>query len=565
VKKKILSLAGLAILVAVQAAVARNAWLGWRARSAAAGPEAKVRLLRRADALFPWNDAVSFELGKAYFQQGAEALADPAARDRLFGLSLASHLRSLRLNPASPAAHFELGQTLLYMSYLGLPAPLRYFDEYRRAAELTGHNSQIRYDAGKVLLGRWPELAPGEQDFVAGLLRSSLAVYDEERLLDFLETWNVTLREYALADRVLPDDARALRTYALFLGERALDLEARQTALAKAEALEVARARAELDRPRREADAFRTAEASAHCAAALQALGSVRFYQDLTGRPLFDAREFSEVRRGARRLLAMNRIDETRSLADRDGTIAAYLAIEDDFAALSEFETFIKERGLFAESDQDAPFKDLETLAFRLALDFQLNRYRDIARTGGLLSSSSLVIAPSGRPSYVRILELIGESNFKLDNVYEAERHYRAALETAPDDLAALLGLQRCYGRLNDEARAAEVRLAIGRLTSPPTIDLGGRPVPKGGSFKMDLITGGGRRTIRLEFAPADPSSRALVSVFLNGRVAWEGNGDTGFAEFSATLSPGPSTLEAAAVSAAVGLTRLTISAPGPR
>ena len=71
---------------------------------------------------------------------------------------------------------------------------------------------------------------------------------------------------------------------------------------------------------------------------------------------------------------------------------------------------------------------------------------------GGLLASSSLIIAPSGRPSYVRILRLIGESNLKLDNVYEAERYYRMALEADPDDLDVLLGLERCYGRLNDEA-----------------------------------------------------------------------------------------------------------------
>ena len=565
VKKKILSLAGLAVLVAVQAAAARSAWLSWRARGVESRPEAKVRLLRRAGALFPWNDAAPFELGRAYFQQGAEALGDPAARDRLFGLSLQSFLRSLRLNPASPAAHYELGQTLLYMNYLGLPAPLRYFDEYRRAAELTGHNSRIRYDAGKVLLGRWADLTAGERDFAAGLLQSALAGRDEERLLDFLETWNVTLRDYGLAERILPADAAALRTYALFLGERGLSLEARQAALARAEALDVARARAELDLGRREEDAFNLAEASARAAEAVKALGSVRFYQDLTGRQLFDPREYSETLRGARRLLALNLIEETRSLADRNGVIAAYLGVESDFAALGEFETFIKERGLFAETDEASPFKDLETLAFRLALDFQLNRYRDIARMGGELASSSLIIAPSGRASYVRILELVGESNLKLDNVYEAERFFRAALEAAPDDLGALLGLERCYGRLNDEAKAAEIRRAVDRLAGPSVIDLGGRPVPKGGSFKLDLVTAGGRRTFRLEFGPEAASPGALVSVFLDGRVVWEGNGDTGFAQFSATLAPGPATLEVAAVGGQAGLARLSNSAADPR
>ncbi len=562
--KKVLSIAALAALVVLQAAFAWNARLCWRAKAVATDPDEKVRLLLRADAIFPWNDAVPFELGQVYFERGAEALGDPAARDALFRQSIESFLRSLRLNPGSPAAHFELGQTLLYASYTALPTPLAYFDEYRRAAELTGHNSQIHFDAGKVLLGRWEALTSGEKDFVAGLLRSSLAGKGEEPLLDLLETWNLSTRDPGLIDRILPDDAASLRTYARFLGERSLSLEDRQMALARAEALEVARAGSELDRGRREADAFRLAEASARSAVALEALGSVKFYQTLVGRELFDPREFARIDKAARRLRAMNRIEETRSLTDEDGTIAAYLAAEDDFTALGEFETFIKDRGLAVEAGTDSPFKDLQTLAFRMAVDFKLNRYRDIARVGSLLSSSSLVIAPSGRPRYAAILRLIGEANLKLDSLYEAERYYRMALEAAPDDLDVLLGLERCYGRLSDEAKTAEVRLAIGRLTSPTVTDLGGRIVAKGGSFASTFLRAGGPLKVRLELAPATPGRPPLVTILVDGRVAWEGIGDTGSIELA--VSPGPVrfSLEIAAVSDAVRLDRITLAGGDP-
>lgn len=562
-KKKILPIAGLAVLVLLQAAVTWNARLWWRAKAVETDPEAKIGLLRRADAVFPWNEAVAFELGKIYFEQAAEALEDAAARDVLFGRSVESFMRSLRLDPASPETHFRLAQTLLYTSYLALPTPLSYFEEYKRAAELTGHNSQIRYDVGKVLLSRWESLTPEEKDFTVGLLNKSLAGNDEERLLDLLETWHLSVRDYALIARILPDNAAALQTYARFLGERSLSLEARQSALARAEALEVTRARQELDRGRREAESFRTAESSAHCAAALEALGTVRFYQNLIGKELFDPKEYAEVRKAARRLLAVNRIEETHSLADPDGAIAAYLAVEDDFTALNEFETFIKERGLLAEDEGTSPFKDLQTLAFRTTLDFQQNRYRDIARLGGLLASSSLIIAPSGRPSYVRILRLIGESNAKLDYVYEAEKYYRMAVEIDPENFDVLLGLERCYGRLNDEAQAAEVRRAIDRLTSPAVIDLGGRLVGKGESFKIDLVSAGGARTFLLEFSPASPGGHPLIAVFLDGRVIWEGNGDTGSASFPAILGPGPASLEITAVSDAVNLGRITQTVPG--
>jgi hypothetical protein len=562
-KKKSLSIAGLAALVLVQAVVAWNARLCWRARAVETEPEAKIRILGRAAAAFPWNAEVFFELGRAYFSRGAEALNDPGSRDRSFGLAVAAFLRSIRLDPGSSAAHFELGQTLLYMTYLGLPAPYGYFEEYKRAAELTGHNSRIHYEVGKVLLGRWDGLSPQEKDFVAGLLKGALAGRGEERLTDFLEAWNLAGRDRELVDRVLPDDAASLRAYARFLGERALSLEARQSALARAEAMDVARARTELAQARREAERFRTADSSARAAAALAALDSIRFYQDLTGHRLFDPKDFRSIRTGARRLLAMNRIEETRSLADGDGLIAAYLADEDDPAALGEFETFFKERGLDAGTGADSPFKDLHVLLLRTSLDFKLNRYRDIARVGDLLSSSSLVIAPSGRPLYAAILRLVGESDLKLDSVYDAERFYRMAQQAEPDDLGVLLGLERCYSRLNDEAGAAEVRKALGRLTSPPLTDLGGRVVPKGEKFEASFVSAGGPLRVRLEMGPAGPGRPPLVSVFAAGRVVWEGNGDTGSIVFDIDPPPGKFSLEVDAVSDGIRLDRIRL-APGP-
>lgn len=557
-KKKIPILAVLALLVLLQAAVAWNARLWWRAKAVAAGPEEKVRVLRRAAAVFPWNDAVHYELGRALFDRGAEALADPAARDADFGLSVGAFVRSLELNPCSPAAHFHLAQTLLYMSYLSLPAPHAFFDQYKKAARLTGHNSQIYFEVGLVLLGRWPALDPEERDFTADVLKKALAGRDEDRLLDVLEAWSLDVRDYALVGRVLPEDAGALRAYARFLGERGLSLEARHAALARAESLDYLRAGNEIDLGRRDADAFRTAEAAARFTAALDALDGIRLYQTLAGTDSLPPAELEKARRTARRLLAMSRVEETRSLADEDGAIAAFLELEDDAAALGELETFIKERGLFAEGPSAAsPVKDLRLLAFRTALDFKLNRYRDIVRVGDLIASSSLVIAPAGRPDYARVLGLVGESHLKLDNVYEAEKFLQMALEAAPESLGILLAVERCYARVNDEAGAAEARRAIDRMTSPASVDLGGRLLPKGGTFESGLVTDGRPRTVRLAFSPVPAGGRPLLSVFADGRVVWEGNGDTGFAAFTISPRPGRVSLEVAVLGGDVRLDRL--------
>jgi hypothetical protein len=163
----------------------------WKGQDAASGPGERTRVLGRAEAVFPWNEEVAFELGKAHFERGADALGDPAARDRSFGLAVEAFLRSLRLDPGRPAVHFHLAQTLLYMSYLSLPAPLPYFEEYKRAARLTGHSTQIFFDVGKVLLGRWPDLSPEESEFAVDILSRSLSGRNEGRLGEILETWRI--------------------------------------------------------------------------------------------------------------------------------------------------------------------------------------------------------------------------------------------------------------------------------------------------------------------------------------------------------------------------------------
>jgi len=554
-KKKILPLLGLAALVLLQAAVFWNGRLLWKGRAVAVAPDEKVRLLRRAEAVFPWNSAVAFELGKVYFERGAEALGDPAARDRSFRLSVESFRRSLRLAPGVAAVHFHLAQTLLFMSYLPDAAPLPYFEEYRRAARLTGHNSQIYFDVGKVMLGRWTSLAPDEKEFAVEVLRRSLAGRDEDRLAEVLETWRLEVGDYGLVSRFLPDDAGSLRAYARFLGERGLALGERQAALARAEALDLAAAKSAVDEGRREAESYLLAEAADRYRAALAALDRIKFYPTPAGTPSVDPKDFEALRRTARRLLAMARIEATRSLVDEDGAIAAYLAGGDEFTALGEFERFLEERGLIGEGPTaKTAFKDLPTLAFRMTLDFEMNRYRDIVRVGDLLAASSIVVGPSGRPSYVRILRLIGEADLKLDYVYEAERYFKLALEAEPEDFDALLGLEKCYSRLNDEARAAEVRATVARLTGPAVVDLGGRGLLKGETFGLDLLADGRPETLRIELHPETPGSPALVAVFLNGRVALENNGDTGPIVLAADLRPGRNFLEIEAVGDAVRL-----------
>ncbi len=558
--KKLATLIALALLAVLQAAVAWNAHLLAVAQEGRRGPGEAVRTLKLANRVYPWNDLVHLELGRALFEQAAETLGDPGARDEALLRSSKAFMTALRLNPGSAAGHFHFAQTLLYMNYLSLPVPMPPFEGYKRAAALTGHNTQIFFEVGRVLLARWEELSAEEKDFTLGILEKAMSGRSEDRLSVLLEAWGLGAeRDPAVIERILPEDPSLFRSYARFLGERSTRLAARHGALAKAEHLEFLKAKDDLARAERAIDYFQGEEAETRLRSGLRALDSVLFYQSLAGIELIDQGEFETVRKTVLRLLVQDRIDRTRSLDDPDGMLDRYLDLEDRIPVLGEFEAFLRERGLPGEGGLAAGgIGDLRVLAFRTALDFKQNRYRDIVRAGDALASSYLVVPDSGRPDYVRVLVLIGESCLKLDFVYEAENHFRKALEIAPGDLGALLGIERCYERLNDGPKAAAVRRTIEGLLAPRRLDLDLPPVGKGRAFSVDLVLDGRPQLIRIEFEGPRPEAVPLITAVFNGRVAWEGRLEEGAVTFRTAARTGSNALRVEVLGGPVRPVRIT-------
>jgi hypothetical protein len=110
---------------------------------------------------------------------------------------------------------------------------------------------------------------------------------------------------------------------------------------------------------------------------------------------------------------------------------------------------------------------------------------------------------------------------------------------------------------LNNEAGTAEARRAIERLVTPTEVDLGGRPLRRGETFRFPLVTAGRPRPVRIGLAPAESGGRPLVSVFFDGRVVWEGYAEAGSVGFPASPRVGENTLEIAAVGGSVVLTNV--------
>ena len=556
--KKTLLLAGLAVIALLESAVYWNSRLLERAEATAGAPAEKIALLERAGRAYPWNARVSLELGTAWFEAGAQALGDVAARNAAFEKSVGQFLRSLRLEPGSAAAHFELAQALQYMSYLALPAPAAPFEEYRKAAALTGHNSQIYAEVGRVFLGRWSSLGPDERAFAVDILGKTLAGGDPERLRAVLEVWYLHVRDYAVIEGVLPEDAGVLRGYARFLGEMGLSLEAREKALSRAEAIDFARAAREVERAQRSFEYGQNDDAAARLSAGLPLLRSIAFFQDLVREARIDPREFARTMKTACLLAAEGRIEATRSLEDPDGLVEAYLALEDEPLAAGEFEKFLAERGLVGDdTGSGSRPKDLRTLALELRLDFKQNRYRDITKAGEALESGAFVIPAAARPFYARIFGLVGDSYMKLDYLYEAERAYLKAVDAAPGRLEDLGRLARCYERLGSDRKLADVRARMAALLAPPSTDLGRRPLESGRPARFDVACEAGPSAWTLTFEAARPEGRPLLTVLWNGRVVREAYAEGGRLAFTAKAVSGANALVVESVGEPVTLLAL--------
>jgi hypothetical protein len=531
--KKALFVLGLAALAFCQAAVYWSGRLLERAVEGGRGQAQTEADLDRAARIYPWNDRVQFELGRAAFDRADEMLGNPQVRDAALDLSVRHFLRALKLNPASAETHIRLAQSLQYMSYLLPAAPGSYFEEYKKAATLTGHRSQIFFEVGCVLFSRWESLRPDEGEFALDVLRRALAGKDQDRLRDILEVWNLHVRDYAAIEKVLPEDARAERLYARFLGERGLSLEARWKALARAEYLDFVRARNELDQVQRTYESFESEEALTRVAAGLKLLDGIEFYQGLAREELIDPHEHAALRKAARLFLARSVADKTRSLAESAAAIEGYLSLEDQPLAVGEFQKFLAERGLVpSEGSAASRPNDLLVLAVELGLDYKQNRYRDIAMAGELLEKSTFAIPEAGRAHYARILELAGDSCMKLDYLYDAERFYLKALAAAPDSLAGLLRLEVCYERLSDDRKRTDVRRRVAELVGPPALDLGRQRLAAGEPVRITLVCEGQPLTLAVAFETARPAGRPLLTAVWNGRVVWEGFAENGRASF---------------------------------
>jgi tetratricopeptide (TPR) repeat protein len=488
VLKKHILLIVLVVVAAIDILIYWNMHLYYRAKDEK-NHKKKIEILERANQIYPINDLVFYELGKAYFRLGNRNLSDIEKSEIYLRESIQNFSQSIRINPASYFSHHRLARSLLFMSYISESLDVNPYEEYKKVALLLGHNHRIYYDVGKVLLSRWGE--------------------------------EMNVEDYGVMEKILPEDSNVYRMYAKFLGEKSLSVKERQRMLASAEFLEFERAKSENNSGENDFLYFQVKQASEHFKSCLDRLEDLRFYQDLTQQNLINPSEFNSLQKLVFLNLAKCLLEEGRKIGEVKGHLRNYLALEDKVPAIGELEFYLRDRGLIGE-ELDVSFDDLDLLSFQLLLYFKQNRYRDIVKIGRLLEQSFVVVPEEKRQDYVRILQLLGDSFQKIDYIYDAGEFYQKALEMDPRNMDTLLKSRQNYERLNEDEKILETKEKINKLVSSPEIISKNLTIHKGRRFSRALTLDGRKITIDLHFEKSEEGIIPLISVFFNGRVVWE-------------------------------------------
>ena len=519
----------------------------------------RVQTLQSAYSVLPFNDLVYHELGKVHFEIATEDIANSEQRDANLQKSIQNFIRSIKLNPGYYQAHFHLAKSLMYQSYFS-DVDIDIYDEYKKAANLTSFDRKAYFEVGRIFLSNWPDLSEQDRRFVVRILRDGID--SQEKLLNILQIWAVNFADYDFMEEILPREPDSYRLYAQFLGERGLSLEERQNKLARAEYLEFNSAKEGFVGGERAYRSYRMKDALSRYQFSMDMLMRIKFYQNLTDQKLIDPSKFKDLQKSLYLGLAKAFIQLSRNLDEAKDFLRSYLELEEDAAKLNELEAYLKQRNLLSdEADFDA--KIINPLYFQIIIDFKLSRFREIVKKVAGLTEKFVDPPEVFKKDWVKLLQIIGDSNQKVDFMYDAEKFYNKALEIDPYNLETLYSMRKNYVKLNDIEKAGEIDRKIENLLAPKEIVIKNSLIPKGRVFQHSFVLDGKTIYLSLHFQGKQSKNIPLVMISLNDKVVWENYLEGEIFSFTANSIVGMNTLKIVPVSQAVQFQKIEYSKDG--
>jgi len=520
--KKVVMLIVILGIAVLDALIYWNSHLYHKAVEKAKDPQGKITYLQKANSFYGYNDQVYYELGRTYFDLFEKGVARDFETSRAYlEKSIENLHRAIQLNPTSAFSHFYYAQSLQYMSSISAEPGEDPYAEYKKAALLAGHNSDIYYWVATKFLERWDRLSKEDQDYIVQIIKRILGGQKRVRFLSILNYWAMGIKDYGVIRSMIPDDAQLYRQYAQFLGERSLSLEERYKALIKAELLDFQKAKDVHISAMHEFRAYQFKQAASLFQRVLNILKSICFYQNLDSSEGIDKGEFLNVQKSAYLYHLKSKIEQGNSLKECEADFLAYLDLEKSVAPIEDLETYLKDWKLL-KGLSDIRLDEWDALFFQLNLYYKQNAYRDIINMGRTLQRSLIAVPPDMQGRYIHILLIIGDAFQKNGYMYDAEDFYSKALDVDSENLESALRLEQIYDRLNEKEKKKSMERKIRRLTSPRIMNFPRKAIPRGQGMSRALVFEGKKQTLQFNFLAHSGKQLPLVSIFFNNRVIWE-------------------------------------------
>lgn len=501
----------------------------------------RIKILKRANAVYPKNDLAHYEMGLVNQALGLKDSKFSEVRIARLQDSSDNFERSLRINPLSAHSHYSFGKTLqsLNESTSGErkagEGEQKAIQEYKRAVMLAAHNKQIYLDVGKTFFSRWDKLSEEDREFTKDFLNKISNRIQSKDLIGLMREWADNVKDYSIMDSILPYNMIAYTMYVELLAEKSLSSEVRQRYQTKMDILNFELAGRYFKAGENALMYRKIEEASENFGRSRWVLGTIKFYQNLIGEKNIDLDDYTNLKKSSYLQLAKCRLRLGQTFKEVEPYLQKYVQMEEREAALHDLEIFLRNRGILGasiETNLDA----LDRIAFQMQLYFKQGRYKDIIGVGRNLEMDYQVLAEPKRKIYAQLLHMVGDAFKKQDFLYDAATYYKKALEIDPMNLEMLFSIRDSYERYNDEEMIRQLDEMIASALSPPERLFDNLAVEKGKTFFYIMGLDGKRVSLKLSVRGSNEAVKPLVSVLFNDNVVWEKYAENG--ELSILVKP---------------------------
>ena len=509
VQKRLVLLLGLLSIGILDIVVYWNSHLYYKAKESADYGK-RIQVLRRANSIFPWNDRVYYELGKASFDSCVQNLLTGTDGISLIRESSQSFERSLRLNPASPFGHFYYAQALMYEDLLTPAQENRSYKEYKSAAQLAGVNRELFFEVGKRLFGRWQHLNDEDKDFVLDILKTAFERRPVDKFPVAANIWALNVQDVSVMEKIIPESPEIFRRFGTFIGERSFPLADRQRMLSRADYLQLKSAERLLASGERASKSHRFGEASELFRYCLGGLLKIRFFHKISGEYAFDDQKYRQLYKTVNLKLGQSILESDGSVDEARMFLSRYLDAEENEDSLRELDTYLRKHGV----------SDIPLL---LLLYHKQGRLQDMVNTGDRMDQPYAIQTNMSKTEKSRILYILGDAHKEMGKYQEAAAFLSRSIDADPTNFRALLKIRQLFHILDVVKKLKDIAEKIERLVIRGELIFRDRIISKDREFSRVLFFDEEASRIDLYFERPEPDKPCLITIELNRKVVWDG------------------------------------------